>query len=209
MVSCSKIKHFDCGDSVKDMDGNVYHTVNIGTQCWMLENLKTSKYNDGTDILTNFDNTAWRTTTYGVCAIYYNNEYENRIYGKLYNWYAVNTAKLAPKDWHVPDTTEWNTLINFLGGESVAGDKMKETTSWLPFTGISNTNSSGFTGLPGGNRDNNTGFYEDLLHSAYFWTSSEFSPDSAYTRILHYNSSVVDTASYSKHSGLSVRCIKD
>lgn len=208
IVSCKK-KPFVCGETVTDMDGNVYHTVSIGTQCWMKENLRTSKYNNGISISTNYDNTAWKTTISGVYAIYYNDESYNSIYGKLYNWNAVHTGALAPEGWHVPDTTEWNTLINFLGGDSVSGDKMKKNDLWLPYIGISNTNSSGFSALPGGIRVDSTGFYEDIVRRAYFWSSTELGRDSAYFRLLNYNSSDASSVSSNKHIGISVRCIKD
>ena len=108
--------------NVVDIDGNVYHTVTIGTQVWMVENLKTTKYNDGTAIPLVTDNTAWGAlTTPGYC--WYNNDsatYKN-TYGALYNWYAVNTGKLAPTGWHVPTDSEWTVLTTYLGGQSVAG----------------------------------------------------------------------------------------
>jgi uncharacterized protein (TIGR02145 family) len=138
----------NCG-TVTDIDGNVYNTVTIGTQCWMAENLKTTRYNDGTAILTGLSNADWQITTSGAYAIYNNDPANNTTYGKLYNIYAVKTNKLAPAGWHVPTYTEWTTLTTYLGGEAVAGGKMKATTLWSsPNTGA--TNSSGFTGLPAG-----------------------------------------------------------
>jgi len=135
-----------------DVDGNNYKTIKIGNQEWMAENLKTTKYKDGTSIplftaatpMANF-------TSPGYC--WYNSDsatYRNS-YGALYNWYAVNTGKLAPTGWHVPTEAEWNTLIAYLGGESVAGGKLKEagTSHWSsPNTGA--TNEVGFSALPGG-----------------------------------------------------------
>jgi len=108
--------------TVTDIDGNVYHIVAIGTQVWMAENLKTTKYNDGTFIPLVTDSTAWgNLSTPGYC--WYNNDaatYKN-TYGALYNWFTVNTGKLSPKGWHIPSDTEWETLITYLGGESLAG----------------------------------------------------------------------------------------
>ena len=141
---------------VTDADGNIYHIVTIGTQTWMVENLRTTKFNDGTAIPNITDNKTWQgLNSPGVCS-YDNTSNYNMIntYGLLYNWYSVNTAKLAPKGWHVPTDAEWKTLTEYLGGNSVAGGKLKEvgTTHWYsPNTGADN--SSGFTALPGGYRD--------------------------------------------------------
>ena len=125
------------GGTVTDIDGNVYHTVTIGTQTWMVENLKTTKYNDGTAIPLVTDSTAWlNLTTPGYC--WYNNDaatYKN-TYGALYNWFTVNTSKLAPSGWHVPTDAEWTTLITYLGGETVAGGQMKSTGTIELGTGL-------------------------------------------------------------------------
>src|SRR5450759_4787246 len=113
--------------TVKDIDGNVYKTVTIGKQVWMVENLKTTKYNDGITIPLVIDNTAWTdliTPKYS----WFNNDIANKeVYGALYNWYTVNTNKLCPKGWHIPTDEEWTTLTTYLGGEGVAGGKLKET----------------------------------------------------------------------------------
>ena len=115
IISCSKTTtttSFVCGVStVKDIDGNIYNTVSIGTQCWTKENLKTTKYKDGTAIPTGLNDAEWANTTTGAYAIYDNNAANNTTYGKLYNWYAVNTGNLAPAGWHVPTDAEWTTLI--------------------------------------------------------------------------------------------------
>ena len=136
-----------------DIVGNTYKTIKIGTQTWMAENLKTTKYNDGTDIL-NITNTteSINLSTPGYCW-YLNDAYKYKnIYGALYNWYVLNTGKICPAGWHVPSNLEWTTLTTYLGGDSVADRKLKETgtTHWInTYTGV--TNSSGFTALPGGN----------------------------------------------------------
>ena len=119
-------------NTVTDIDGNAYHTVAIGTQVWMVENLKTTRYNDGTAIPLVTDSAVWGnlTSTPGYC--WYNNDmsmYKN-LYGALYNWYAVSTEKLAPEGWHVPTNSEWGVLINYLGGDTSAGGAMKETGSY-------------------------------------------------------------------------------
>ena len=195
-----------CGQ-VTDIDGNVYNTVTIGSQCWMAENLKTTRYNDGTAIPTGLSDAAWEATTSGAYAIYDNNANNNTIYGKLYNWYAVNTGKLAPAGWHVPTDAEWTTLINFLGGETVAGNKMKATTLWRAYTGITNTNSSGFTGLPAGFR-NTSGTFNNIGDDGHFWSSTEYSINYAWYRYLSYSSSNAGRANYNRR-GISVRCVRD
>lgn len=202
-----------CPNTVKDIDGNVYNVVQIGNQCWMKENLKVSRYRDGTSITTNLIDSIWEITTNGAYAYPNNNIANNNIYGKLYNWYAVNTGKLAPAGWHVPSYGEWVLLVAQLGGELVAGDKMKSTSSlWTPYSGIINTDSSGFSALPAGVRSGSIlsgGFY-GLGQNAVFWSSTERYIDAAWVRSLHY----LDSGAYSeddhfKNYGLSVRCVKD
>jgi uncharacterized protein (TIGR02145 family) len=139
--------------TVTDIDGNAYNIVTIGGQAWMKENLKVTKYKDGTTIPLVTATGAWvALTTPGYS--FYNNSVTGGVYGALYNWYTVNTGKLCPTGWHVPSTTEWTTLETFLGGASVAGGKLKETgtSKWFsPNTGA--TNETGFTALPGGARN--------------------------------------------------------
>ena len=175
-------------ETITDIDGNVYHTVTIGTQVWMVENLKTTRLNDGTSIPMVTDNTTWNYLhSPGYC--WYNNDpatYKN-TYGALYNWLAVNTGKLAPVGWHVPSVEEWNTLVLWLGGTNIAGGKMKEkgNSHWnLPNTGA--TNESGFTGLPGGGRDYSGNFYI-LQNTGIFW-SCDGAGCGAYDLCLAYNS---------------------
>ncbi len=208
--TASKTTNFDfvaCADA----DGNNYTSVTIGTQTWMVENLKTTKYNDGTSIPNVTDNTAWyNLSTPAYC--WYNNDattYKN-TYGALYNWYAVNTAKLAPTGWHVPTDTEWTTLTTFLGSESLASYKLKETgaTHWnSPNTGT--TNSSGFTALPGGSRYVD-GTYISIGNSGQWWSSSENSNNYVWFRSMNYNQvGVTRDFRYGKVDGFSVRCVKD
>ena len=159
---------------MNDTDGNVYKIVTIGTQVWMAENLKTTKYNDGSMIPLVIDSTAWSNLkTPGYC--WYNNDlvtYGN-IYGVLYNWYTVNTGKLAPLGWHVPTYDEWIILINFLGGSSVAGGAMKDTgTTYWQSPNIGATNTSGFMALPGGERDWNTGDFYSIGYGGEWWSST-------------------------------------
>ncbi|QQR99016.1 MAG: fibrobacter succinogenes major paralogous domain-containing protein [Sphingobacteriales bacterium] len=199
----------DGSETVTDIDGNIYHTVKIGTQTWMVENLKTTRYNDGTAIPTGLSVAAWQATTNGAYAIYDNNAANNTTYGKLYNWYAVNTGKLAPAGWHVPTDAEWTTLTTYLGGESVAGDKMKATTLWTAFAGITNTNSSGFTGLPAGNFSYYYESFFSISSTTYFWSSTKSGTNAAWYRSLDYNYSGAFRDYANDRHGFSVRCIKD
>ncbi len=193
-----------------DVDGNVYTTVTIGTQVWMAENLKTSKYRNGDPIPTNLSNSAWGSTTTGACAIYNNDAGNNTTYGKLYNWYAVaDSRNLCPVGWHVPTDGEWTTLENYLGGSGVAGGKLKSTSIlWsTPNTGA--TNESGFSGLPGGNRDANGIYYYIGLYG-YWWSSTEFSTPDAWSRSLYYNGGNSYRGNFGiKQDGFRVRCLRD
>jgi uncharacterized protein (TIGR02145 family) len=200
-------------NSIKDIDDNVYNTVTIGTQVWMAENLKTTKYKDGTAILLVTDGAAWAALiTPGCC--WYNNDAATykATYGALYNWYTVNTGKLCPTGWHVPTDIEWTTLTTFLGGELVAGSKLKETdvTHWLsPNTGA--TNESGFTALPGGYRFGSfgNGMFFSIGVSGYWWSSTEYNTYNAWYRSVDYDGSDVYRNGSSKNNGFSVRCLRD
>jgi uncharacterized protein (TIGR02145 family) len=200
----------DDGESkIKDADGNVYTSVKIGTQTWMVENLKTSKYNDGTSIPTGLTNTEWTTTTTPAYCIYENNDLYNNTYGKLYNWHAVNTGKLAPKGWHVPTNAELSTLRDYLGGFSAAGGKMKSTsTLWATPNSLAD-NSSGFTSLPEGERDNSDGVFYNVGNYARYWSSTAYASNSAYGYSLAYYNGDLYSRDYSNNLGFAVRCIKN
>jgi uncharacterized protein (TIGR02145 family) len=203
-----------------DVDGNIYKTVQIGTQVWMAENLKTTKYSDNTTISPVTDNTAWAALiTPGYC--WYNNDAAtNKVtYGALYNWYTVDPASnggknVCPTGWHVPSDPEWTTLTSFLGGESAAGDKLKEigTTHWKsPNTG---TNETGFTALPGGSRDYDGifgGINNLFILQNYcgWWSSSEYSTTGAWSRSMYYNDKNLYVAFDLKKDGFSIRCLKN
>ena len=195
--------------TVTDYDGNVYDIITIGTQDWLKQNLKTTHYKNGAAITyPGTDNTAWQNNTTGAYAWYNNDEatYKN-TYGALYNWYAVNTGNLCPTGWHVPTDAEWTTLTNYLGGESIAGGKLKATTLWnSPNTGA--TNSSGFTALPGGGRRYD-GAYDDIGYSGLWWSSTESSTAYAWYRYMSYFFSNAYRYDSYKTSGFSVRCLSD
>ncbi|MDD5673049.1 MAG: FISUMP domain-containing protein [Chitinivibrionales bacterium] len=193
-----------------DIDGNTYDTVSIGTQVWMVENLKTTKYNDGTAVHLVADSTAWSNlTTDGYC--WYNNSvsYWN-TYGALYNWYAVNTGKLAPTGWHVPSDSEWEVLGNYLGGDNVAGGPLKESgmTYWAS-PNKNATNSTGFSALPGGYRVS-TGSFSSIGSTGYWWSSTVDNATSSWARGMASNSAIVGRSNYGNNSyGFSIRCVKN
>jgi uncharacterized protein (TIGR02145 family) len=195
-------------------------SVAIGSQIWSTTNLDVTSYRDGTPIPQVTDPSAWANLTTGAWCYYNNNSANGTTYGKLYNWYAVagihdndpSTPNkfLAPTGWHVPSDAEWAVLIDYLGGESVAGGKMKETgtTHWQsPNTGA--TNQSGFTGLPGGYRSYD-GIFNDVMINGNWWSSSEGSSSNvAWTRYLHYNDTFAGFVTFNKIGGFSVRLVKD
>lgn len=182
--------------------------VRIGTQIWMTRNLNVSRYRNDDPIPQVQDPSAWAALTTGAWCYYENNTVNGTTYGKLYNWYAVNDPRgLAPTGYHVPSDGEWTTLTTFLGGESVAGGKMKATTLWnSPNTGA--TNSSGFTGLPGGIR-NRFGSIFDIGFNGNWWSSSEGGAAFAWARRLVYNYSIAYRLTGYKENGFSVRCLRD
>jgi uncharacterized protein (TIGR02145 family) len=187
-----------------------YPTVTIGTQIWMQKNLNVCKYRNGDDIPQVRDPTAWAALTTGAWCYYNNDTANGTVYGKLYNWYAVNDPRgLAPDGYHIPSDAEWTTLTTFLGGEFGAGDQMKATTLWTSYSGITNTNSSGFTGLPGG-KINHFGYIQNLGDFGVWWSSSEgnYASD-AWCKVLGYSNSYATRVGDYKKCGLSVRCIKD
>jgi uncharacterized protein (TIGR02145 family) len=197
--------------TVKDADGNVYHTVKIGTQTWTVENLKTTHYNDGTAIPNVTNTSSWANLTTEAYCWYDNNSVTNKkTYGALYNWYAVNTGRLAPKGWHMPTDAEWDTLAEYLGGASVAGGALKDTGTvyWeSPNTGA--TNSSGFSALPGGYRLY-YGRFLDVGYSSYWWSATAIDASYAYGRyLLLCNFSTLFRYYDYKSCGFSVRLVKD
>jgi uncharacterized protein (TIGR02145 family) len=196
--------------TLKDIDGNVYKTVTIGTQVWMAENLKTTKYNDGTAIPLVIDDKAWEAlTTPAFC--WYNKDAttSKNIYGALYNWYTVNSKKLCPKGWHVSADAEWTTMSTYLKGEDVAGGKLRETgtTHWeKPNNGA--TNESSFTALPGGYR-NNHGAFANIGFFGFWWSATEYGATVAHGRSISCSGSEILKIVSFKKNGYSVRCMKD
>jgi len=201
--------------SISDIDGNSYNTLQIGTQCWIKSNLKVSKYGNGDAIPTGLGAADWRSTNTGAYAILLNDNSNDAIYGKLYNWYAVaDNRGLCPTGWHVPTDAEWTTLTTYLGGEGVAGGKMKVTgTTYWNIQNTGATNESGFSGLPGGFRNDGDTDYYNIGRGAYFWSATESSRDGfSWARdLLDYDVFVtkVGDNGVDRNMGLSVRCLKD
>jgi uncharacterized protein (TIGR02145 family) len=184
--------------------------VIIGTQQWMKENLDVTTYRNGDVIPQVTSNAEWAGLTTGAWCYYNNDPANGAIYGKLYNWYAVNDPRgLAPAGWHIPSNAEWTTLGTYLGGATVAGGKMKTTgtTRWnSPNSGA--TNESGFTGLPGGFR-NFDGQSVTVGFAGCWWSASEINLSEAMNRQIMWNSASLDGYNYNKRCGFSVRCLKD
>ena len=227
LLSACLVSADDNTGSVTDIDGNVYTTVKIGNQVWTVENLRTTKYNDGTAIPLVTDSAAWKSLIApGYC--YYDNTANAdsiKKYGALYNWYAVDTKKLAPKGWHVPTDADWTILQNYLiaNGYNWDGTKtenkiaksMAAKADWK--TGVdagtigndlSKNNRSGFSALPGGSRDY-FGYFYDFGIRGYWWSASEIDASNAcYRRLLcglvHLSRVILD-----KSCGFSVRLLRD
>ncbi len=207
-------------NTISDIDGNIYHTLKIGDQTWMVENLKTTRYNDGTTILKVEDNSTWKTLSSGAYC-YYNNDANMGIkYGCLYNWFAVQTYKLAPVGWHIPSYDEFDKLINYLssnvGNSLSAGKALASKTDWVSDNTtaavgniLSLNNSSGFTGLPAGYRNDYTAAYIDAGQSGNWWSTTSSSDYSSWLIFLNNNSSSIGWSLSSKVDGFSVRCIKN
>ena len=221
---------FTCGTStVTDVDGNVYNTVAIGTQCWTKQNLKVTKYNDGITLI-DFDasggsggnvSQTWSGRSIGAYTIYANEPSTGpnaTNYGFLYNWYAAAgiitsggspTKNICPLGWHVPTDAEWTTLTDFLGGVIVAGGKMKSmgTTFWQTNSGA--TNQSDFSALPGGRRFFSTANFNSIGDEALFWSIDLDNSGNPWFRFLNGFSNIVYRTTFLKEEGLSIRCLKN
>ena len=196
--------------TMTDVEGNIYKTITIGTQTWMAENLKTTKYNDGTSIYYDSysDPLQWPKSSAAYTWNSNNIKYKD-VFGALYNWHAVNTGKLAPKGWHVPSDYEWAILMNNI----IDSDKLKETGTahWQPNSGA--TNVTGFTALPSDYRDQNGYFnsgYPAKSGDGLWWSTSNFYyVDSAISFKITNQNNTLNSPATNKSYGLSVRCIKD
>jgi len=202
---------------VTDADGNVYNTVLVGSQCWMAGNLKTTHYRNGEPLdYPGTDNIAWYNNESGAYAWYDNDIEWKETYGALYNFHAVqNSNNLCPADWHVPSDEEWTALSNYLGGEAIAGGKLKSTRTvpddhprWeSPNTGA--TDEVGWTAFPGGFRDY-MGYFGTIGTQGAFWTSTEGGYDVAWSRNMYsYNTYLSLNSGTMSGYGLSIRCLQD
>lgn len=196
--------------TVFDIDGNGYHAVTIGTQVWLVENLKTTKYRDGTSIPNVKVDAQWQALATGAYSDYNNTPSNSTKYGRLYNWHAIiDSRNIAPDGWHVPTDADWDILIGYLGGEGVAGGKLKETGTvhWLS-PNIDATNEFGFSALPAGYRHND-GWYYGVNEEGVYWSSIDYSTVNAFYRFTSSNRGSIIKGNGNKNQGLSVRCIKD
>jgi uncharacterized protein (TIGR02145 family) len=199
----------DFTGTINDVDGNVYNTMTIGSQVWMVENLKATKYNNGIAIPNVTATSAWSILSTPSYCWYKNDVNYKNSYGALYNFYAINTGKLCPIGWHVNSDAEWTQLETYLGGSTIAVGKLKETglTHWAsPNTGA--TNESGFNGLPGGRRYRD-GTFDYMTFYGFWWTSTTLGTNDAWERHLSYDKPSAFSFDSRLENGYSVRCIKD
>jgi uncharacterized protein (TIGR02145 family) len=204
-AAASPTRSLPCGSPITDIDGNSYKTVQIGNQCWMAENLRTSKYRDGTPIPNVTGTSQWGSLTTGAWAHYDNQAANETRYGKLYNWYAVaDSRNVCLVGWHVPTDAEWTVLGNHLGSEP--GHKMKATSGWN--NRGNGSNASGFNGLPGGSRYAD-GAFNNVGRGGYFWSSSEASSGVAWNRGLNGGNRDLGRGNVNERGGFSVRCLRD
>jgi len=221
LIFIGSCKKEDVNNStVIDIDGNVYHTVTIGTQVWTLENLETTRYLNGDSIPKIIAKNDWSNQTTGAQCIYNNNPELGYSYGRLYNWHAVNdTRKIAPKGWHVPTDAEWTTLENYvaehLGYSGSPAKALASNTNWTQFVEVngvgndlSKNNSSGFTALPGGNRYSD-GDHDDVGDIGCWWSSTEGDTSIAWSKGIYFYYATISRNGSNKVCGLSVRCIKE
>ena len=196
--------------SLTDIDGNLYLTVRIGSQWWMAENLKVTRYRDGKTIPKVVEDLKWSSQVTGAWCEHYNSDYEVAVYGRLYNWFSVNNPHiLAPAGWHVPSDTEWQQLAEYLGGSRIAGAKMKEDALAVwDFTDSLATNASGFSARPSGYRRAEDGEFEQSVN-AWYWSSSRYGDGYAWARRLERFLYGLYRSYNMAQSGFSVRCVKD
>ena len=207
LYSCAPNQPPQPCENVTDIDGNTYNVVKIGTQCWMAENLKVTRYRNGDSILKITNDTTWIGLVTGAYCDYNNDTANSTIYGRLYNWYAVSDSRgIAPVGWHIPTDAEWATLENYLGGSNVAY-KMKVPASNIPpWDGV---NASGFAALPSGERFYGNGHFYDIDTNAIFWSTTEYSSLAGWDMFLDLGDMQSHRGFSYKAEGISLRCIKD
>jgi uncharacterized protein (TIGR02145 family) len=190
---------------VSDIDGHIYPTLQIGSQFWMAENLRSSSFANGEPIPNITDDTEWSQLIYGAWCNYNNSPVYDALYGKVYNWHTtVDPRGLCPTGWHVPSDAEWSVLREYLGGYIEAGGKMKSITGWRPPNTGAN-NESGFSGLPGGGRSYSYGDFYNVEDNTSWWSSTGNTTADAWYYQLYYSNGYADRYSFSKRNGHSVR----
>ncbi len=214
--------------TITDIDGNIYNTIDIGTQTWMKENLMVSKFNDGTNILYPlYNDSLWEFNTTGAYSYWGHDEATYKyMYGALYNWYSLNSTanggkNVCPSGWHVSTEHDWNILETFLDitvdtttttsifyGTDVGG-KLKDTVTLWNMVNAGATNSSGFSALPGGDRYSSGSVFSCLRSSGFFWSAQEFDSLNAWVRTLNFTNAQVQLGYTQKNVGASVRCVKN
>ncbi len=198
--------------TMTDQQGNVYNTIVIGAQEWMAENLRTTVYRNGNEIANVTDGNQWANLTTGAWCYYNNNSQYECPYGKLYNWYTVaDPRNVCPTGWHLPNNNDWFTLINLMGGISLAGGNLKNTgyQYWLAPNEFA-TNEYGFSGLPGGSRDYGpTGIFSLLGNNCFLWSSSENNLTTASFYYFNYYDGTANQSNSLKQNGFSIRCLRD
>jgi uncharacterized protein (TIGR02145 family) len=199
----------DKESAIVDADGNIYHSVVIGNQTWMTENLKTTRYRDGSAIANITDSAEWENYQSGAYCNYDNVKSIGKVYGRLYNWTAANSGVLAPVGWHVPSKEEWDTLIDYLGGIDVAGERLKAIVYAWSDPYLDRSLRSGFNAYPGGLRGFHPGSFDFFNIETCWWTSTEENASWAwYIGVFSYTSAIKED-NFFKSLGLYVRCIKD
>ncbi len=194
---------------VTKMEAETYKSVKIGNQIWMAENLSVSHFRNGDPITQANTEQEWSKagSLHQAAFCYSNNDSANKKEGKLYNWYALNDPRgLAPKGWHLSTDEEWTTLTNYLGGEAVAGYKIKSSSGWDK--GSTDSNESGFDALPCGNRDQ-WGDFVGKGSRGYWWSSTENVGFGAWYRFLPEGVNKLFRMMHGKEEGMSVRCIQE
>jgi len=197
------------GPTVTDIDGNVYEVITIGNQTWMKENLQVTHFNNGDPILMVTDQSEWINQSSAAYCNYKNSNNIASLFGRLYNWHAINDKRrIAPEGWHIPTNEDWMELEFHYGGVLTAGPLKETGTRYWASPNVGATNESGFTALPGGSRLDSTGFNDNGTRG-YWWTTGESFAHFGWFRTMSYDESTLKPAYTSKTTGLSIRCIKD
>ena len=215
LISCKKANTESDDLQCRDIEGNLYDTIIMCSKIWTTENLKVSHYRNGDLIPQVQDNLQWENLTTGAWCWYNNDSITYSTYGKLYNWYAVNDSRgLAPVGWHIPTEDNWLELTNCLGGEDIAGGKIKTRGTIQTSSGLWETPNviidpySNFNGLPGGYRDY-PGFFIGLGSYNYWWSSTESNSGTSKMRVIANIISNMNKGAFGKNYGFYLRCVKD